>query len=986
MAAPHLKYVILILVLSHCQQLVNAQTAAIDSLRYSLFYAPADSNKVHGLVRLAAEFEKEKLLDSTGFYAAQGFRLSKDIGFDNGFEKALQYLPASFSLELELDTATGENKVEVLNKLSRAYWYNVPTLSVEYAQKALNEAVNIDYKKGEANAYNNMGVVYKNQGDYPKALEAHLKALHLREKIGDTDGIAASYSNLANVYRYQGDFDNALEYYFKCLELDEASGIADYIMGTLADIGYVYRQKQDFDKALSFLNKSLSLSEKIKDKTVIATVYNDIGNTYVDLKNNTEADHYLKKSLQIYESLSDLNGISLSANNLALAKLKTRELSLAQNYAEQALSIALSMDLKPRVSEVANTLFLVHEQKKEFDKALEYYKLYHKYQSEILNDQSQVKASAIKFSYDLSKKQSEIDLLSKDKKIQTVFTYAMIVCSALMFLFVLAFYRGIRITKNKNRQLKSLNREVEKRNEELRDQNVTINRQRNQLSESSQRTEKLAVIGQQIISSLKIENVIEEVYQQVSKLMPADVFIIGIPLPSVPPALLIHTKERDDELSQYHVLLSEDKLAAYCFNHQKDIFINDFGQEYHRYIQTNYNAVVGKDTESIVYLPLPNQKGVLSVQSYQKGAYSEVDRGMLRNMAVYISIALENAHSYNELNKTLEQLKASQSQLVQSEKMASLGQLVAGIAHEINTPLGAINASNGNILKALAANNELLIQLSQELPAQESLLFFRLASTLNQEAAAVSLSTKEIRRLKKELQAELAAKQLEPSALLANQLISTGFYKLSDELVRLLKIDPEKVALALYNLKSLMANSQNIKTAVERASKITFALKSFTRKQSSHEYISTNLKEDLETVLTLYHSQLKNGIEVVTEFEGDIAVMGRPDELNQVWTNLLYNAIQAIGKEQGAIHLSLQQEADSVLFRLSDTGCGIPESIWPSLFEPFFSTKPKGEGAGLGLNISKKIVEYHGGKIWFESEVGKGTSFFVRLPLDAKNQ
>lgn len=130
----------------------------------------------------------------------------------------------------------------------------------------------------------------------------------------------------------------------------------------------------------------------------------------------------------------------------------------------------------------------------------------------------------------------------------------------------------------------------------------------------------------------------------------------------------------------------------------------------------------------------------------------------------------------------------------------------------------------------------------------------------------------------------------------------------------------------------------------------------------------------------LYHGKLKRSIEVRVVGPEKVMIKGYPDKLGQVWTNLIHNAIQAIGDEEGTIEIHIEPDTDACLVRITDSGCGIPPEIQDKIFEPFFTTKPEGEGTGLGLDICKRIVEEdHNGKIWFESQPGK-TTFYVKIP------
>jgi signal transduction histidine kinase len=143
--------------------------------------------------------------------------------------------------------------------------------------------------------------------------------------------------------------------------------------------------------------------------------------------------------------------------------------------------------------------------------------------------------------------------------------------------------------------------------------------------------------------------------------------------------------------------------------------------------------------------------------------------------------------------------------------------------------------------------------------------------------------------------------------------------------------------------------------------------------------IPANLSEGIDTVLTLYQNQLKKGIEVKRNYTELPPVLCYPDELNQVWTNLIHNALQAMDY-RGTLTIEVMQQEQHTCISITDTGAGIPAEIKSKIFEPFFTTKPPGEGSGLGLDIVKKIIEKHQGKIEVESIPGQ-TKFTVSLPI-----
>lgn len=331
-----------------------------------------------------------------------------------------------------------------------------------------------------------------------------------------------------------------------------------------------------------------------------------------------------------------------------------------------------------------------------------------------------------------------------------------------------------------------------------------------------------------------------------------------------------------------------------------------------------------------------------------------------------------------ELQKTLETLQTTQKHLIESEKMAALGELVAGIAHEINTPLGAIRASIDNIVSALDESLRRLPQLLQQLTADQQRDFFALVDRAAQPFPA--LTSKEERACRKVLRAELAACQIDDADSIADTFVEMGIYEHVTPFLPLLQADRQAEILKVaYNLSAQRRNSMNILTAVERASKIVFALKSYAHFDHSERMTTAKITDGLEVVLTLYQNQLKAGIEVHKHYEAIPAILCYPDELIQVWINLVSNALHAM-RGKGRLDLTVAQQAGELVVQITDSGGGIPADIQARLFQPFFTTKPTGEGSGLGLHIARKIIATHQGRIEVESQPGN-TTFRVFLPI-----
>ena len=367
----------------------------------------------------------------------------------------------------------------------------------------------------------------------------------------------------------------------------------------------------------------------------------------------------------------------------------------------------------------------------------------------------------------------------------------------------------------------------------------------------------------------------------------------------------------------------------------------------------------------------------------------------IRQMRAYQQrLEYEVQERTKELVEKNQQIQRQQHQLIESEKMAALGQLVAGIAHEINTPLGAIRASIGNICDFLSDTTHHLPHLLQELSQSQQHDFFALI-----EKALLSkkqLTSREERQFRRALRRKLEEKDIENADDIADMLVDMGVYDGIEPYVPLFRHEQHALLLKMaYNITAQHSNSDNITKAVDRASKIIFALKSYAHYDSSGKMIPSHIPDNIDVVLTLYHNQLKQGIEVITRYEDVPEIPCYPDDLTQVWTNLIHNAIQAM-EGTGKLEITVTRaqcsisgehwsdaENQCILITMTDSGPGVPDDIQDRMFDPFFTTKPPGEGSGLGLNIVQKIIERHQGRIKVESQPG-ATTFSVLLPIPAK--
>ena len=292
-------------------------------------------------------------------------------------------------------------------------------------------------------------------------------------------------------------------------------------------------------------------------------------------------------------------------------------------------------------------------------------------------------------------------------------------------------------------------------------------------------------------------------------------------------------------------------------------------------------------------------------------------RALLRDARRY-KRDLERRNS--ELHETNARLERLQAQIVQSEKMASLGQLAAGIAHELNNPSGFIY---GNMQ-----------MLSECVLGLERLLSFYEGVRLAPDEGAA------LRALKDELDYE---------------------HTISD-------------------LHSIIIDCRE---GAERIRDVVQNLRTFSRLDEA-EFKKVDIHDALESTLRLLSRFFSSGAITLRREYGRLPPVDcYAGQLNQVWMNLLANAAHAV-KCGGVVAVSTESRGDSVIVRVRDTGCGIAPENLPRIFDPFFTTKPVGEGTGLGLSVTYGIIERHGGTIEVESRLGEGTVFIVTIPVDAR--
>lgn len=458
---------------------------------------------------------------------------------------------------------------------------------------------------------------------------------------------------------------------------------------------------------------------------------------------------------------------------------------------------------------------------------------------------------------------------------------------------------------------------------EIKQQQEEIETQKGQLERSYKYVKIISQMGQRITASRELEGIAEILYSGMAPLLDFSYLGLGVYNDKTQSIDFNQAYKEGERLPPFSCKLNSDtEIASWSFNQNKEVHINDLAE-----------ATADEEAyRSVLCMPLRIKEktlGVVILKSFRKNAYQACHLDTLCALAAYTAIALDNSYINLKLNELNEELRASQGrlkqmqmQLIHSEKMASLGQLTAGLAHEINNPVNFISAGIGSLITNYNDLSELL----------------KIYSALKPEQDNRQLLT-EVAQLKKELELD-------------------------------------------YLLIEIPQLLSSIKSGAMRTTEIVRSLKNFTR-QDEEKLKSANIHEGLDSTLLILRSQLGERVTVEKSYGALPPLQCYPGQLNQVFMNLLSNAIQAI-EGKGQIQIKTFLQGEQALISITDNGKGMTEEVKQRIFEPFYTTKDVGEGTGLGLSISYGIIEKHGGKMEVLSTPGKGAEFRIHLPINIK--
>ena len=817
------------------------------------------------------------------------------------------------------------SRVMLLNQLSAIYSYSRPDTALLLAQQGLLLAKKIGFIKGEAQSMNNIANVFSYTGNYPKALQLHLEAIKIAEATQDKKTIARVLTGITLDYSNLGDARQSINYQLKSLAISKIINDQLGITTSTSNLGDSYEKLNILDSAEIYTNRAYDLAVQQNDLVIIGIALNNLGNIYSKMGQPGLAMNKYRLSIPFLLQENIVEG--LCEVYLGMAKLfqKAGNTDSSLYYAKLSLAMARKGGSPIRVMNASIFLTGYYTAIQNVDSAFVYQSA-----SIAANDSlfSQEKQRVIQgLNFDETIRQQQI----KDAKAeaQTQLKFNMLL-GGLFSLFVVAF-----ILYRNNRQKQKANFLLQKQKNEIDSKAKELEVQKENLEQSYNNIALLGEIGRKITASLSVETIIGTVYDNVNSLMDASVFGIGIYHDDTKQIEFASTYEKGKALPVYsHSINDENRLAGKCFNSGKEIVIGDFYAEYSKYLQKVPLPSHGDQPVSLIYLPLTvNEKmlGVITVQSFSKSAFSAYHLYMLRTIAIYAAIALENAESFNKLNHTVDSLKHTQKQLIQSEKMASLGELTAGIAHEIQNPLNFVNNFS-------EVNTELIEELKEE-------------------------RKKEVRDFKNE------------DAILND--IASNEQKINHHGKRAGDI-----------VKGMLQHSRNSSSAVKEPTDINKLADEYLRLayhglRAKDKSFNATMKTDFDESLSANEA----GINII------------PQDIGRVVLNLITNAFYAASlpskggfkdpdyKHEPTVWIKTSKtpplggRGAGVLISVRDNGPGIPQKVLDKIFQPFFTTKPSGQGTGLGLSLSYDIVKAHGGEIKVETKEGEGTEFIISLPV-----
>jgi serine phosphatase RsbU (regulator of sigma subunit)/Tfp pilus assembly protein PilF len=433
-------------------------------------------------------------------------------------------------------------EVDVLCRLASEYRYNDPTKAIEYADKALERAEAADYEKGKAKSMHVLGMVMMNQGNYEKALNYYFRSLKISNKLNDKNAISTSSNNIGMVYWNQGKYDKALEYYLTSLKIDEELGNQNGMASSFNNVGLIFWSQGNFDKALDNFTQVITIYSQLGDKKGMAGAYCNIGGVNYYKGKMDIAIMFFKKALLLYEGVNYKPGMSSTCVNISdvlieqkkydeALEYSTRSLniekeignksqmcyaymSIAKNYSSRhlypkalenynnAIGLAKEISALKQLSESYKAVSDVYQEMKDYRQALSYHQQYTGVKDSILNKESSSRIAEMDAKYNTDKKNKEIELLKKEKEIQSITQAAetsrstfirnsLIGGCAFVLLIALLLYNRNQVKQKANQALEAKNQNIFEQKEQIELQNFELGIKNKEITDSIKYAKRL---------------------------------------------------------------------------------------------------------------------------------------------------------------------------------------------------------------------------------------------------------------------------------------------------------------------------------------------------------------------------------------------------------------------------------------------------------------------------------------------------------------
>ena len=863
---------------------------------------------------------------------------------------------------LDVPKTISDDIVQKINALNDEAWQvhdTEPKTGLKLSSEAKELSEKYNYRRGMAYAIRNMGVSHRYLSNLEKALSLSAQAMEQFIELDDKSGESQSLVSIGAIYYYMGDYDQGLDYFLRGLQLGEGIDQKESMAYAYNGAGYIYSIQGDNEKGLNFLEKALNLSRSIENFSLQSSILESIATLYLNDGRIDKAHQTFTECQKLSEEKNDkrnlgyalfgIGEVLLQKNKLEEAKdsflksLKTyRDFGYkvgeaqsllflgkvcllqgsdeSETYLMESLEVAEDIKAKASIYMVHETLAEFYEDKEDIHSFVKHYKLYHKYKSEVYKEEQELKHKYqnIKFEMDKLQKEAEINRLTNV------------------------------VMKEKNAELEKKTLELEKSYE-----SVSV----------------LSKIGRDITSTLDLDTILNTVYENVNQLMDATVFGVGIYNEEEGAIEYQLSVEEGKRYQPYKRTMSDKtQLAVWCIENNKEVFINDIDKEFSSYLEdidltmlktaSLEDGSKPKTPNSLIYLPLQVKEkiiGLVSIQSFEKNKYQKHHLEILKTLASYTSAALYNAKSYETLQGTLNELKSTQDQLIQAEKLASLGQLTAGIAHEIKNPLNFVNNFS-----------ELSVELVEEIRHE-----VRRMTADGGPEVGLSHDTDLILEILDDIEANL--KTIHKHGSRADSIVKSMLQHSSGGSGKMEPNDLNNLAREFVNL-------------------------SFHGMRAGEEPINVDLKYDLDASIgnvpliaedfsRVIVNLTNNAFDAMREKLSETSnVKGKKSPLERSGGAERSRGVSAVEDYHPQLMVRTKRTDGSVTIEIEDNGPGIPDEIKNKILQPFFTTKKGTQGTGLGLSITNDIIKAHGGSMGIKSSPGKGTTFTIHLEKGIENE